>query len=456
MHYRLLAALFASAILVHSARAAEPTWKAGVAKVAITPKQPMWMSGYAARTKPAEGKLTELWAKALVLEDARGKRGVLVTLDLVGIDRELAKEICDDLAKKYDLKREAIILAISHTHCGPVVRSNLNVMYLLDATQQKYIVDYAEVLHQKIVRAVGEALAQMQPARLSWGIGSASFAVNRRENPEKDVPMLRDMGLLRGPIDHDVPVLAVRDGKGALKAAVFGYACHATVLSVQQWCGDYPGFAQIDLERDHPGAVALFWAGCGADQNPLPRRTIELAQKYGRELADSVNKVLKGKMTPLESSLAQSYTEIPLPFDELPTREKLAKDSLSENKYIAQRAKLLLVEMQKSGSLAPTYPYPVQAWRLGSDLNLVTLGGEVVVEYVLRLKKEIAPGKTWVMGYANDVMAYIPSAKVLKEGRYEGDTSMIYYGRPTVWGPRVEDLIVSAVHERMKKLGGAP
>src|SRR5262245_7391045 len=104
-------------------------WKAGVAKVVITPETPMWMSGYAARTKPSEGKLHDLWAKALVLEAPGGKRCVLVTMDLVGIERALSVEVCEELKKKYGFGREAVMLSASHTHCGPVVRSNLNVMY---------------------------------------------------------------------------------------------------------------------------------------------------------------------------------------------------------------------------------------------------------------------------------------------------------------------------------------
>jgi hypothetical protein len=90
----------------------------------------------------------------------------------------------------------------------------------------------------------------------------------------------------------------------------------------------------------------------------------------------------------------------------------------------------------------------VQAWGLGPDLTLVTLGGEAVVDYALRLKKELGPGRTWVMAYANDVMAYIPSLRVLKEGGYEGGGAMLYYGLPTVWGPRVEELIVAAAREQ--------
>src|SRR5258708_2607586 len=78
----------------------EKTWQAGVAKVAITPSEYMWMSGYGARTKPAEGKVHDLWAKALILQDAGGKRCVLVTMDLVGIDRVLSEEVCAELKKR--------------------------------------------------------------------------------------------------------------------------------------------------------------------------------------------------------------------------------------------------------------------------------------------------------------------------------------------------------------------
>lgn len=427
-------------------------WKAGAAKVVITPPKLMWMSGYSARTKPAEGKVHDLWAKALVLESADGKRLALVTLDLVGIPRPVSQAITKKLEATHKLPRESVVLSVSHTHCGPVVRDNLDAMYMLDAEQQRLITEYSASLPGLVNDAVTGALAKLAPAKVSWSIGQAGFAVNRRNNKEADVPMLREKGDLKGPIDHDVPVLAVHDLAGKLRAVAFGYACHATVLSFQMWCGDYPGFAMIELEKSHPDAVALFWAGCGADQNPLPRRTVALAENYGQQLARAVENVLAKPMTTLPAKLAAAYTEIPLAFDELPTREQLAKDALSTNRYIAVRAKSLLERLQKEGSLSATYPYPVQAIRLGQDLSWITLGGEVVVDYTLRLKKELGPGKTWVMGYANDVMAYIPSLRVLKEGGYEGASSMIYYGQPTVWGPRVEESIVQAVHEQVKKV----
>jgi hypothetical protein len=226
------------------------------------------------------------------------------------------------------------------------------------------------------------------------------------------------------------------------------------VFSFQLWSGDYPGFAQIDLEKSHPGAVALFWAGCGADQNPLPRRTVSHAEEYGRQLADGVEAVLRGPMTPLRGTMAMTYREIELPLADLPSREQIVNDTTSTNRYVASRAKLLLDQLAKSGSLRGTYSYPVQVWQLGSDLTFITLGGEVVVDYALRLKRELGRGRTWVAGYSNDVMAYIPSLRVLKEGGYEGGGAMLYYGLPAVWGPKVEELIVAAVHEQVKQVRG--
>ena len=427
-------------------------WQAGAAKVKITPKAKMWMSGYASRNKPAQGKINDLWAKALVLQDPTGNKAVVITLDLVGITRNISNQVCQTLAKKHKIPRSNVVLSISHTHSGPVIRENLESMYNLSKQQGQFVRDYTKSLIRDIGKVTDKAMSNLKSAKLSWAIGKATFAVNRRNNKEADVPKLRMQEIpLNGPIDHDVPILAVRDLKGNLTAVLFGYACHATVLSGYEWCGDYPGFAQTAVEEANPGAVALFWAGCGGDQNPLPRRKVSLAKKYGDELAASVQTVLKKPMKNISGKIHTAFREVDLPFSELPTREQLVKDTMSDNKYIISRAKSLLAKLNKDGELRGTYPYPIQVWQMGKDVTLVTLGGEVVVDYALRIKKEVG-AKTFVMGYANDVMAYIPSLRVLKEGGYEGARSMIYYGQPTVWSPRVEEMIMTTVNKLVQSV----
>ena len=448
----LLVASFVLAAVCNTGIAVAAGWKAGAGKANITPPTGMWMSGYASRDHAAEGKLHDLWAKALVLEDAQGNRGAIVTLDLVGIDRQLSEKVCQTLADKHGLSRDQVALCTSHTHTGPVVGGNLAAMYFLDSSQQQIVDDYAAKLPELISDAVGSALESLAPAQLTTGIGQATFAVNRRNNPENDVPRLREEGKIVGPSDHDVPVLAVRDEAGKLKAVLFGYACHSTTLSFYQWSGDYPGFAQIELEAAHPNAVALFWAGCGADQNPLPRRTVELAEQYGQRLAKAVDAVLESDMQPVAAELETSYALIDLPFDRLPSRAELERQAGSDNRYEASRAKILLEQIDGGTPLSQTYPYPVQVWQLGESLLWITLGGEVVVDYALRLKTELGEQTTWIAGYSNDVMAYIPSRRVLTEGGYEGGGAMVYYGLPTAWAPEVEKLIVDEVHRQAKVL----
>jgi hypothetical protein len=348
------------------------------------------------------------------------------------------------LKEKHGLARSEVMLNSSHTHCGPVLRSALYDAYVLDETQKKRIEDYSRFLESTVVRTVGEALSHLVPAALSTGTSSADFAVNRRTNREPDVPMLIKKNALLGPTDHSVPVLAARTADGKLLAVVFGYACHNTTLGIYEWNGDYAGFAETNLETAHPGSVALFYMGCGADQNPLPRRTIELCRKYGHMMSDAVESVLKGRLEPLAPLLHTEYATVRIPLGSSPTRAELTSLASQSNSYITRWAKRLLKEMDAGRAFARDYPYPVQVWRLGKQL-WIALGGEVVVDYSLRFKERYGRA-TWVSSYANDVMAYIPSRRVLHEGGYEGNTSMMVYGMPAErWGEDVEEVIASAV-----------
>ena len=423
----------------------ETPWRVGVARVNITPELPIWLSGYGGRNKPAAEKLDDLWAKALVLEDAAGRRAVLVTMDLVGIERKLSREVCRRIGERHELPRAAIALATSHTHSGPVMRGNLVPMFALDEDQAARVENYAAQLADKLVEAVGAAIHALAPAQLSWGTGKATFAVNRRNNPEGQVPKLRQENALVGPVDHDVPVLVVHNAGGRLRAIAAGYACHATVLSGYQISADWPGAAQNEIERRHPNAIALFWAGCGADQNPLPRRSVELMHDYGRQFADAVDETLNGPLTPIPASLDSAYNEIELRFDSLPTRAELQLTATGEPPQ-GPWARYLLSVWDRDGELAATYPYPIQAWRLGPDVTWLFLGGEVVVDYALRLKSELGGKNTWVASYSNDVMGYIPSRRVLAEGGYEGGLARFPYGLPAVWDPNVEQHVIDAVH----------
>ncbi|GAB3163596.1 neutral/alkaline non-lysosomal ceramidase N-terminal domain-containing protein [Telluribacter humicola] len=426
-------------------------WKVGVARRVITPKQSMWMAGFAVRNHPSEGTLHDLWAKALVLEDEEGKQAVLVTTDLLGIPKGISDRIRNRLYTDHKLSKAQIILNSSHTHSGPVLSDALFDIYPLDAEQIARVNQYSRFLEDQIVALVGEALRKTEPARIYAENGVTRFQVNRRNNNAAVLPRLTE---LQGPNDYAVPVLKVENEWGELKAVAFGYACHPTVLNGYQWSGDYVGFAQIELEKAHPGVTALFFQGTGADQNPLPRNTIPLAQQYGRELAAAVDRVLQEPMHVLPARLSTAYSEIELPLTAHPDKEgyaKIAKEVTTD--YQKRWANRMVSKLQQGETMPKTYPYPVQVWHLG-DLPLVTLGGEVVVEYAIKLKQIFGPS-TFVMGYSNDVMAYIPSSTILREGGYEGESSQMVYGLPSTWESTIETMILyEAV--RLARQAGVP
>lgn len=425
--------------------AAEPGWKVGLGKSKITPEKPMWMAGYGNRNHPAEGKLQDLWAKALVLEAVDGGRAVVVTTDLLGFPRKISAQICDELASRFNLERSRVMLTSSHTHCGPVLADALYDIYPLDDEQKALIGEYSAQLAPKVVAAVADALKSPQAATISRGLGETGFGNNRRNNSEKTLSAVLAAGQpLKGPCDHSVPVLAVRCPRGQLRAVLFGYACHNTCLDFYQWCGDYSGFAMSGLEQNFPGLQAMFFMGCGADQNPLPRREVRLVEKYGHMLAAAVEQVVEKPMQPVTPRLRTAFATLDLPFGQQPTRDELKTLASKGNVYDKRWAGRLLAQLDAGKKFPASYPYPVQVWKLGADQLWIAFGGEIVVDYSLAMKAKYGP-KTIVTGYANDVMSYIPSHRIWQEGRYEAGAFSVY-GLPALrWCEDIETRITGCV-----------
>ena len=427
------------------AQAASSPWKAGLAQVVITPQKSLWMAGYAGRTKPSQGVAQDLFAKALALEDPSGRRAVLVTTDLLGLPAVVSQNIAERVERKHHLTRSQLLLSSSHTHGGPVVSGMLGQMYPMSSQQWADVNAYTSELEGKIVDVVGASLKSLRPARLSFGHGEAGFTMNRRARTNEGVVI----GVNKdGPVDRDVPVLRIDDQHGKLRGVVFGYACHNTAaVSFIQFNGDYAGFAQSWLQFHHPGATALFMAGCGGDSNPYPRGSIELARQHGEVLAAAVEKVLARELTPVHAPLKTAYKEFPVAFATPPGREELQAQLQNKDLYHRIWAAAMLKTLGRSGHLPTEYPYPLAIWQFGQDLTLVALAGEAVVDYDLRLKRELGGEKLWVAAYCNDVFAYIPSLRVLQEGGYEGGGSMIFYGQPGPFAPSIEETIIGKVHD---------
>lgn len=435
-----------------AAAQAGASWKAGVARAVITPEQAVWLAGYGSKRVP-DGKLHELWAKVLALEDATGHRAVLITTDFQGVPREMSDRVFTQLRQQLGLERHQVMLAFSHNHCSPRLGDDLVDYYPVEEEQVAQVEQYTTQMETELVALVHEALKQLSPATLKQGAGMTGFAVNRRNNREAEVGELLAQGTpLKGPVDHAVPVMTVTRPDGKLEAVLFGYACHPTTLSFTNWCGDYPGFAQLALEQQHPGTTAMFVNTCGGDQNPLPRRSVLLCERYGRMLAQAVEETLTKDLQTISPKLRSAFSLVDLAYDKVMTRAEIEPDLQNANPIRARWAARLLRRLDAGETFATSYPYPLHAWQLGAEMLLLGIGAEAVVDYALRFKKEFGPG-TWVCGYVDDMVAYIPSRRVWEEGGYEGGSFLYEYRHPAVrWAGDVEDRIATGIHALVKKV----
>jgi len=427
----------------------DSTPEVGIAVRDISPELPIRLAGYAGRKQPAAKVDHPLVVQALALKNPSGERFVLVALDNCEVSRAFMAPVLQQFAEKFQLGPGAVSVVSSHTHSAPVLEQTLADMAQPTFEERDRIAQYSQSLKAKLVEVVGAALADCQPAALEQGFGRATFAMNRRLY-QGDKVLLSDNP--DGPVDWDVPVLRVKGTNGAVRAVLFGYACHGTsIRSGDDWyvvSGEYMAYARQHLETLQPGTVAMFLTGMGADSDPAPRGGLLAAKRHGLELAGAVTGVLDHPMRPVRGAFKLAFEEVELPLVTPPSREQLEKDAAGADAYVKMRAEAYLKLLNAGQPLPEAVKLPLAALRIGDDLTFVLMGGEVVVDYSRRIKRAFAADHPWPVGYAYEVPCYIPTSRLIKEGGYETESSMIYYG---FYGP-FRAGIEGQVFNRLEKL----
>jgi len=177
--------------------------------------------------------------------------------------------------------------------------------------------------------------------------------------------------------------------------------------------------------------------GCGLTREP-PSYCLR-----SRTLAAEVARVIGTPLRPVRAPIRTAFETVQLDFAPH-TRAVFEEEAKSPDVFRPRRARLMLAAYD-AGQPVRQAPYPVQGIRFGEDLTFLALAGEPVVDYALRLKRELPGENLIVAGYCHDVMCYIPSRRVLRKGGYEAVENTIYYGQPGPFTESVEDEIVAAV-----------
>ncbi len=407
----------------------------GAARIDVTPAYPIRLSGYGNRTTVSEGVEQKLWAKAIAFGRTAEDSSVLITVDNVGVPFEVTDAVYERVHAKQPLPRANFAVCATHTHNGPMLNGVLPNLFSKDFTleEQETVDRYTAEFTEKLAQVALDALENRQPATLAWGEGRAGFAKNRRKSANGD-----------GPVDHALPILAVRSPEGRLRAVLANYACHCTTLGgdFNRCGGDWAGYAQESMEEAFPDSIALVSIGCGADANPHPRTGLEFAQTHGREIATEVQRLLATSLHAVKALPSGAASDFPLPFEPLPTRGEWEERASAEG-ITGYHARKNLARLDRGETLSGALPYRVQSWTFGDDLAMLFLAGEVVVDYATKLKGDCR--SLWINAYANDVKAYIPSTRILDEGGYEAGGALPYYDQPARLGPDTETLILNEV-----------
>lgn len=427
----------------------ESAWKAGAVTLDITPPVPLPLSGYHSRgNRPFVDVAQPLRARVLVLQWQSDRPVVFITVDLLGVPTAFTAAVKEDIARSFDIPADRVVIVASHTHSGPAIHEQFKTMLGFTEGQSRAIDQYVQHLERLLVGGVNAAMRTARAATLWYGEGTCRFAMNRRERRGDQIVLGVNPD---GPVDHSVPVLWVRDATdGRPLAVLFGYACHCTTLGGDFFriCGDYAGYAQDTLEQRFPGLVPCFVTGCGGDANPYPRGTLALAREHGQSLARAVEATLADSLRLVCGPVYSKQSVIALAFSNAPPLEEFERRARTLSGWPGGHARWILEMARRNGGKLPeTYPYQLQAFQFGNDLTFLAMAGEVVVEYGLNLKRRfLRPDgpPLWVAAYANDVFAYIPTARMLEEGGYEPVHSMAAWGWHTTWDRSVEERVLDA------------
>jgi neutral ceramidase len=459
------------------------SYKAGSASICITPDEPLWLAGYAVRTAPARGTISDLYASALAFEDESGQRFVIVSADIIAITRAVADEVADAVCSRHGLSRPQLLLAATHTHYGPEFRADKQVFFNIPSEYAAKLQAVAKNLTSALSQVIDQAIADLAPAKLFARKTSTSFAHNRRRvgaasraaQPDSGPPRL-GRPTADDIVDHDVPVLECVDVLGNRKAIVFGYACHNTTIPPDdlRYCADWAGFAREELQQAYPGATALFIPGGGADQDPEPRGSVELSRQYGHEIAHAVRDALNGPGIEITGPIRAESEDVDLELEPL-TQDRLQKMLDSADPPQRVKARFLLEAIDRGEELVTSYPAPVQVVRFGNELDIIALSGEPVVDWAHKIKQgatQRVPGMEqgvgiisscsslpaprspliWVAGYCNDMFGYLPTRRVQAEGGYEGGRAILWSSIPAPFTEDVEDRITDAIRRLIDRV----
>jgi len=392
------------------------------AKIEITPSLATnpYLAGYGRDETPrmatSDMPYAPLYARCVVFWD-NGSPKAMVVADVLGFPRSLHQMIRQRVIGLHSgWNSSDFILQATHTHNGPVLIDAPDPYLLYNLTDLSLVIPYSGWLADQIVALVQSVLATPPiPCTLDYQVGSQSFSHNRENLSYNETA---------------VPILVARNSSGTPVAILFSYGCHPVSADPQtQYDGDFPAGACAEIETA-TGAFAMFLQGPAGDQDPPSgSRGFHLRDQLSSQLGNAVRAAVQTPGRMLAGPMLTSYQEINLPLDITDTPSNLSavknwyQARLSSEISCYRRHARVMIEQLQTNSFMTTVPLPLQVWKLqgSSMLRLAFTGGELVSGYGAYFRNQYGGAdRLLIVGYANEIPAYIPTNELLPPLRSGG------------------------------------
>ncbi len=405
----------------------------------------------------AQGTIAPLRAQALTIRDARDHVGVLIAADIIAFDHTTVQQVRRSLLRTHGLSPSQVMLAASHTHWGPPTLYRMN--YAAGVVNPWYL----KFLEDTLIRLAGEALAKQIPAKFSYTVFDTRIGACRR-TPDGH-GSVKWGPYPEGSYDPRTPVLCIDRGGRAGPIVLVSHACHPTSSgSVAKWSPEYPGAMRLRIEQGLGSrSRAMFAMGCGADAKVTRRdRDGKLvfaasplhARQAGTKLANAVlDHLASASPDALSPQLTTTLAAGSLTFGRRYSRrqmEELAYETPPDqgDRWWARQAISCPFTEKRCR-------YEVQAWRLG-DLTLIGLEGEVCSGLGPIARALARTPLSASIAYVNDAVGYIPTAQIVREGGYEGESAHRAYFLPAPFTRNIEREFAAVVRRAVAKQSCGP
>ena len=431
---------------------------AGVARVKLDPPAGLAMLGYGNRVGRNAGVHDDLAAQALVLHDGANKVAI-AGVDVLALGIRIADDIRERVVASTDIPADSILVCATHTHSAPAF--NIFATPRADAKPAEgRDLEWERALPEKIASAIIQANEKLEPATLRAASSLFTLGINRRlMRPHRQIQLAANRS---GPADAEVSILGAYRANGTPIAFIMNYPCHGVVLCEDNllYSRDWPGFAMDEIETaaayaGGPRPISIFIQGATGNIDPCSRGNFEVAEEHGRAMGRGAFDVLQHAPSIADARIALRRIALNLKLKALSADLAVARSCAAQTQASLdnhrggdgyQLKRLRDHHAQSRAALAALEALEEQNRRdrrvdmtrgeLATAMTVVTVGnlaivgipGELFVELGLAIKDNRQFAHTFVAGYCNDLIGYIPTRSAYPERGYEVETARIAAG----------------------------